>query len=218
MDIIVQGTGIKNYTPNEITLSFDFKTVDSTYEKALELGVKNVETYIELLLSLGFKKEDFKTRSFRVAEEKHYDESTRTYVFDGYAYTQNAKLKFDYDMKKLSTLMELTSKEKNPPIYRINFNIKDDKSIEEEMLSLAYKNAEFQAQAIAKASGVKIVGCKKISFEPFTPDSYSPSIYNDSIMSKSKCCSASTRESIMNVFVPEDVVLDKTIFCQFIAE
>ena len=61
MDIIVQGTGIKNYTPNEITLSFDFKTVDSTYEKALELGVKNVETYIELLLSLGFKKEDFKT-------------------------------------------------------------------------------------------------------------------------------------------------------------
>jgi len=221
MDIIVAGLGEKKFKPDEITLNFDFKTVEKTYEEALEKGVANVDSYLNLLTSMGFKKEEVKTRSFRVSEERHYDDNTRKYIIDGFSYTQNAKLVFDYDMKKLSKLMEETSKANNPPIYRINFNIKDERLAQEELLSLAYENALFQANAIAKASGTKIICCKKTSFQPFEGGesySYSPSVCDGAVMAKAKCCSNSTRDTIQNIFVPEDVSLDVAIFCQFLAE
>ncbi|MBQ8425783.1 MAG: SIMPL domain-containing protein [Clostridia bacterium] len=219
MDIIVEGNGVKYFKPDQITINFDFKTVEKTYDQALENGAINVEKYLNLLISLGFKKEDLKTRSFRVSEERHYDESKRIYVADGFAYSQSAKLTFDYDMERMSTLMEETSKFKNAPIYRISFNIKDNKQAQEELLALAYEDALLQANALAKASGTKVVTCKTVSFQPFDAErGYSSSMYDGAIMSKAKCCSDNARQAIQNVFIPEDVEVDMTIYCQFIAE
>ena len=99
MNIIVQGDGEKNFKPDQIVLDFDFKTSNKNYNEALELGVKNVEIYLDMLISMSFKKEDFKTHSFRVSEDKHYDEQVRKYVKDGYVFTQSVQLKFEYDSK-----------------------------------------------------------------------------------------------------------------------
>lgn len=218
MNIIVQGEGEKNFTPDQIVLDFDFKTSNKEYNQALELGVKNVELYLDLLISMGFKKEDFKTHSFRVSEDKHYDEQVRKYIKDGYMFSQSVQLKFEYDMVKLSTLMEKTAGLENPPTYRINFNVKDDKQATEELLALAYENALFQANAIAKASGKTVTSCLRVSFEPFDSSScYSRTRYEGAAM-MSKCCSNSTMDTIQNVFVPEDVILSTSIYCEFIAE
>lgn len=218
MDIIVEGVGEKNYKPNKITLNFDFKTTKKDYKDALNYGVRYVEKYFELLNSLGFDKEQIKTRSFRVSEDRHYDNKKNDYVFDGYVFSQSATLEFDYDMKKMSEIMDRTSKEENPPIYRISFGVKDDKKVEEEIIALAYTEAEFQANAIAKASGKKVKECVRVSFEPFDTLPVSATRYDtEGYVTRSKCC-MNASESIQNVFVPEDVVVSKTIYCQFITE
>lgn len=219
MEIIVQGIGEKNFKPNQVVLNFDFRTNSTNYNSALELGVKNVAEYLELLISMGFAKEDFKTQSFRVSEDRHYDEETRKYVKDGFVFSQCAKLMFDFDMTKLSILMEKTATLKNPPIYRIVFNVKDDKKATEELLGLAYENALFQATAIAKASGTAIVKCNRISFAPFdASDNCSNSMLDGAVMRKASCCSDRTSETIQNTFIPEDVELSTSVFCEFYAE
>lgn len=218
MEIYVSGTGKKYYKPNQITLNFDFNYKHKDYEFALSCGVENVSNYVLFLENLGFEKEDIKTLSFRVSENRVYNESTRKYEKDGYMFQQKARLSFDYDMKKLSTLMEQTSKQPSPPTYHIEFNLKDDKKAEEEILALAYAEAEFQANAIAKASGKQIKECMKVSFQPFDNLHVSPTVYEGERSLMKASAIGSTREQIQQIFVPEDVLIEKEIYCLFIAQ
>ncbi|MBQ9793164.1 MAG: SIMPL domain-containing protein [Clostridia bacterium] len=218
MDIYVNATGKKFYKPNQITLTFDFNYKSNDYETALSGGVENVTKYVSFLQQQGFNKEDIKTLSFRVSENKIYNEATRKYYPDGFLFQQKANLVFDYDIKKLSTLMEETSKLDTPPVYFIRFNLKNDKSAEEEILALAYKEAEFQAQAIAKASGKQLKECVKVSFTPFESALTSPTLYE-----ADRCCAkaasfGSAREQIQQTFVPEDILVSKEIYCLFVAQ
>lgn len=216
MDIIVEGNGQKDFKPNQVVLSFTFETKDSSYEKALEKGVSNVNEYCKVLYDLGFKNGELKTRSFRVSENRRYDNDKKIYVNEGFIYTQDATLKFDYDMDKLSELMEVTSKSKTAPRYIINFNVKDNKEAQEDILALAYNDAKSQAEAIAKASGNELKECLKISFEPFDTKTYSPTMYEGEMMRKGSI--GSVRENIINTFVPEDITLSATIYCHFITK
>ena len=98
MEIIVEGKGVEYFTPDQVVLNIEFHTKGLSYEEALSEGVKNVQNFVsELLLRNGFNNEDMKTRSFVVREDKKYNESTRTYIFDGYLFNQSATIKFDYD-------------------------------------------------------------------------------------------------------------------------
>lgn len=119
-------------------------------------------------------------------------------------------------MDKLSKLMEVTSKSKNPPRYQIMFNVKDCKKSQEDLLAIAFKDAESQAKSIAKASGKELKECLKVSFEPFDTDNPSQTRYEGEMMYKSK--SSAVRENICNTFVPEDITLSATIYCHFITK
>ena len=218
MDIYVNATGKKYYKPNQITLNFDFNCKNNDYETALSFGVENVTNYVLFLEKQGFKKEDIKTLSFRVTESKIYNEVTRKYEKDGYLFQQRANLTFDYNMEKLSKLMEETSKQKNPPVYYINFNLKDDKTADEEILAIAYNEAEFQAQAIAKASGKQLKECVKVSFEPFENVHISPTVYEREGCFAKAAAIGSTSEQIQQTFVPEDILVSKKIYCLFVAQ
>lgn len=217
MDIIVQGNSKISVKPDLITLYFDFHTKTVKYDVALEEGVKNVEAYLNALIELGFEKESFKTNSFRVTEKTVYNETKRKYEFDGYLFNQNSTLCFDYDMNKLSAIMEMTSKLENAPTYRIVFGLKDNKAFEEELIEKALEDAQFQAKAIAKGCNKKLaLTFKKVSFEPFDTEYCSETKYDTAMYERGEmCCKASVSETISRTFVPEDVVATKTIYCLF---
>ena len=219
MNIIVKGYGRTTKQPDMILLSFDFQTKKRTYEQALSEGVANVEKYFELLKKLSFETKNVKTRSFKVSEARVYDEKLKKYVFDGFNFNQSAKLEFDFDVKRLSELMYETSLQENPPIYRINFTVKDNLELESTVIELAYKDAEFQAGAIAKAAGKNLKGCIKTSFQPFDSDPISATEYGGVNRRMEYAKSASfTPSAIETVFTPEDVEIDKEIYCEFLAE
>lgn len=218
MDITIQGNARKNYKPNQIKLSFTFNEKQKTYEDVLDCGLQKVKQYLDLLVSFGFNKEDMKTDTFRVSENKEYNEAKKTYVLNGYQFTQLATVEMDFDMTKLSTIMEATSKLKNGPSYRVDFQLKQDDKIEEEMLELAYKDAERQAKAIAKAAGKVVKTCAKTSFEPFEANLSSHTQYSGYNHDMQIAKKASISETIQKVFIPQDVVVDETIYCLFIAE
>ena len=112
--------------------------------------------------------------------------------------------------------MEVSSTQEDEKKKKIDIGVKDNKELEEQVLSDAYKDAEFQARAIAKATGkTNSLECIKISFEPFTDPHISQTRFDS--FARMEKCSANLSESIQTVFVPEDVTLEKTIYCHFIA-
>ena len=218
MEIIVEGKGRKFYKPDEVMVDLQFYNKNSSYELALKEGVKSIELFIKNVLEeLNFSKEDLKTRSFRVYEENKYDYNEKIYVHDGFAYTQSANIKFDYNIEIMSKLMDMISKMKNPPKYTIVFNVKDEQSVKSEVLKEAYNKAKERAEAIAIAAGKTLKECVKTDFRPFEEYVNSNTRINQMDYEKSinmvDRASINTEQIITNTFTPEDIEISETLYC-----
>ena len=228
MDIIVEGVGKKFYNPDEVEIKLDFYTRADSYERALENGTKNVENFIDdVLEKMGFNKEIMKTRSFRVYEEKQYDYDRKKYIKLGYAYTQQANIKFNYSINIIAKFMDMVSKLKNPPKYHLLFNVKDIKGCKDEVLAEAYNKAKEKAETIARAAGKELKECVKTNFIPFEESVVSRSSLNsqDMYMEKEMSIGASTfgmakktgvQDTIQTIFTPEDIEITETLYCLWI--
>lgn len=221
MEIIVQGKAEKFYIPDEVLINLEFYTNEKTYEEALSKGSRNVELFIkEVLEVMNIKKESLKTNSFRIYEEKKFDYNKQEEIKLGFAYKQNASLKFDYDIKKISEFMDRTSKMSTYPKYTISFNLKNEEEFKAETIKLAYEDAKKKANKIASASGKELKDCLKTSFKPFEEAVQSNSVLEgDNLMYKtSKINEMSVQDVIQNIFVPEDVSIQETLYCLWLAE
>jgi len=217
MEIIVEGKGIKYFTPDQVIMNFNFITKNNNYEEVLELGSKNVEIFIiDLLEKNGFTNKDLKTKNFVIREETKYNEQTRKYEFDGYSFNQSATLKFCYDKEKMSKIMDEISKLSNPPKYQINFGLKNEEESKKEIIKEAYQDAQNKANEIAEAAGLKLKECVKVDFKPFTTTYISESNFGSNMMySKANLNPA---EVISKTFTPEDIELIETLYCLWLAE
>ena len=223
MDINVEGIGKKVYTPDEVEINLNFYTRADSYESALEKGIGNVKLFInDILEKMNFNKEIMKTRNFRVYEEKKYDYDKKIYIKLGYAYTQQANIKFDYSMNTIAEFMDMVSRLKNPPKYQLAFNIKDIKKCKDEVLSEAYNKAKDKAEIIAKAAGKELKECVKTDFRPFEERVTSRSSLNSQDMYMGKESSidgvkyGGVQETIQTIFTPEDVEITETLYCLWI--
>ena len=209
-------------------MKLDFYTRADSYESALENGAKNVQSFInDVLERMNFNKEIMKTRSFRVYEEKQYDYDRKKYIKLGYAYTQQANIKFDYSMNIIAEFMDMVSKLKNPPKYHLSFNVKDIKGCKDEVLAEAYNKAKEKAETIAKAAGKELKECVKTNFIPFEESVVSRSSLNsqDMYMEKEQSFGASNfdmakktgvQDTIQTIFTPEDIEITETLYCLWI--
>ena len=214
MEISVEGKATLFYTPDMVIMNFNFITKGNSYEEVLNIGVKNVESFInELLKKHGFTNEDLKTNNFIIKEETKYNEDTHKYEFDGYYYNQNAVLKFEYDKEKMAEMMEDISKLSNPPFYQINFGLKDEEKVRKNILTLAYNDALKKAEIISNASGYKLIRCLKTDFRPFTSEYLSQTSINPKMLSMD-----SVSQNIMNIFTPMEIEITEVLYCLWITE
>ena len=176
---------------------------------------------------MNFNKEIMKTRSFRVYEEKQYDYDRKKYIKLGYAYTQQANIKFNYSINIIAKFMDMVSKLKNPPKYHLLFNVKDIKGCKDEVLAEAYNKAKEKAETIAKAAGKELKECVKTNFIPFEESVVSRSSLNsqDMYMEKEQSFGASNfdmakktgvQDTIQTIFTPEDIEITETLYCLWI--
>ena len=225
MDIMVEGTGIRYYRPDQAEISLNFYTKTGSYESALEEGTRDVQVFIEKVLEqMQFSKEDLKTRNFRVYEEKRFDYEKKIEIKYGFAYTQGATLKFDYDINVVAEFMDRVSKLENPPKYTIAFNVRNEQQSKNEAMAEAYNKAKEKAEAIAKSAGKTLKECIKVDFRPFEERVYSRSTLGSGVFEAEtsdfnmKARKMSTQDTITNIFTPEDIEISETLYCLWIAE
>ena len=165
---MLEGRWLRYYRPEEVEISLNFYTKTNSYETALENGTRDVQIFIsEILEKMNFEKDNLKTRSFRVYEETRYDYERKVEIKCGFAYTQSATLKFDYNIDVVAEFLERTSKLSNPPQYTIGFTVKNIQESKNEALADAYNMAREKAEAIAKAARKTLKECIKTDFRPF---------------------------------------------------
>lgn len=225
MDIMVEGTGIRYYRPDQAEINLNFYTKTGFYESALEEGTRDVQVFIEKVLKqMQFSKEDLKTRNFKVYEEKRFDYEKKIEIKYGFAYTQGATLKFDYDINIVAEFMDRVSKLENPPKYTIAFNVKNEQQSKNEAMAEAYNKAKEKAEAIAKSAGKTLKECVKVDFRPFEERVYSRSTLGSGVFEAEtsdfnmKARKMSTQDTITNIFTPEDIEISETLYCLWIAE
>ena len=210
MKINVVGYAKKEVLPDEVEICFTFNRKSETYEGAVELGTKSVDDYLKFLKAFGFQKDEFKTCNLRVSENKEYDESKRKYVSVGYVYTQTVKLKFDYDVKILADIMEQTSKLEFAPEYTVRFDVKNKDKLSYELYGEAVADAKNQAEIIAKASGLNLSVCKRIStnLTDNAIELYSETSFNGERM----MCKSAVSNMVQNNFTPEEITVETKLY------
>ena len=217
MEIYVEGVGKTTITPDQVSIFLNFNLSNKSYETAVQNGTNQVAQTTQVLKTLGFDAKQIKTRTMRVDEDKIYDDRTRSYISNDFTFRQTIILTFDYDLDKITKLIEAISHDAFAPTYKLQFGIKDNLSAQEKVLKLAYQNAETQANIIAAASGAKIKCCKKISFQPFenaflsTTDCAEMRCYSNAV-------AKSIQSNIVESFTPEDIEIRKSLFCIFETE
>ena len=229
MDINVRGTATARFTPELVVVTLTFTAKESKYEKVVERGTEAVNAFVSQVLSeLADSKDSMKTHSYRIQETYQYQPGKKS-SFDGYSFTQSARIEFNYDVKKMALFVELVSKLKNPPAYLISFEVKDEDAYKNQVLSEAAKKAKATAKAIADAVGISLVKCVKADYKPFDEFLTSNSRIRSGdfggigntgqlpVMIDSKAA-MSVSENIQNTFTPEDIIISETIYCLWLAE
>ena len=200
MEIHVEGEALEYVIPDQVILNIEFKKKGESYNAVLNKGIESVKTFIEqILIPNSIDKEELKTRSFTIEEDKKYNNKLKKYEKVGFLFNQEAVLRFDYDKILLAAIMISLSNLKNPPLCYVEFGLKDKKEVQKNILSKAYEDAKIKAEAIAIASKKKLKDCIKTK-------SNSEFISNFAIQEGIITSSLEVQtKNIVNTLIPEDI-------------
>ena len=113
----------------------------------------------ELFVSLGFKKDDLKTRNFDIDTKyesyKAKDQSWKKRLI-GYTYTHHMLIEFDADNKKLGEILYALAHSVITPEISIEYTVSDPEKHKDELLKNAIEDSKHKAEVLANAANVKL--------------------------------------------------------------
>ena len=207
--ITVKGQGKVSASPDLVVLSMVLESRDLTYEKAMDNAARDIETLNTAVESAGFEKKALKTTSFNVRTDYEYKRNSygdSERVFSGYVVTQDLKLEFDFDSKKLAETLSVVGSCPAHPKINIQFTVKDPTAIKEEMLRLAVENAKRKAEILCDAAGEQLGELLSIDYNWGELNIYSDTRYDmeESCLAAPMVCGGVDME-------PDDIKLGDTV-------
>lgn len=166
--ITVKGRGNVSAPPDWIKITMSLEAEDIDYHKTMDMAAMQLKELRSCLLEYGFKKQDIKTASFNIdTSYENIKDSQGNYkrIFKGYRCSQKLYIGFEADNKKLSKILFALSYCEARPEFSIKYQIKDQKSLKEEMLKNAILDAKEKSKVIAEAAGVEIGHIIRIDYD-----------------------------------------------------
>lgn len=230
MQIFVSGEAKKAFAPDQIIASADFSFHAKTYQEALADGVKRVQSYIQAITeNTDFAPEDFRTTAYTIREHfivnrieaktaEDLDKKLEKRISDGFYFTQNLSITFDYDRERLAKLMTLSSRLHDAPALHFYFGLKDPESKRRELIGLAYEAAHLKAEALATAANKNLRDCVRVDIDQTANgrSSYATGAAfrgADTAMLRSNDDFENTLKAIDETFKPDNITLSKRIDC-----
>ncbi len=181
MQITVKGEASRAVAPDQIIASVTFREHANSYDEVLQKGVQSVKDYLYFIESnTDFTAADFKTHAYNIHEEfttNHLDAKTEQdlskqltrRVSNGFYFTQQAYLEFDYNRERLAKLLVLTSKADGKPRFSIDFSLKDPKAYQRGLIGDAYHDAQLKAETLAAAANKHLRDCIHVDLDSTSP-------------------------------------------------
>lgn len=157
--IQIKGVGRIRKTPDTIIISMKVEALDRIYKSAVDSAEEQLQNVREGLANIGFKKEDLKTRDFKIDSsynERRNVDGDYERTFAGYKVKHSLSLAFPLDMKRLDEVISALSMSLANPGISISFALADVEGAKKEILESATKDAKEKAEILCNASNVKL--------------------------------------------------------------
>lgn len=202
--ITIKGIGNVSVKPDFIAVTMKLETKDKDYDKTMELAAEKIDNLNKSLEQIGFEKNSVKTTNFNVRtnyESVKTNNGSYHSVFCGYVCSHNLKVEFDFDTKRLSSVLSAISQCVSKPEFSISFTVKDPTEISRELLISAAGNAREKAEVLCNASGVKLGELTNIDYNWGEINVYSNTNYR-----VERQCKMETKAFLANIDIePEDI-------------
>lgn len=174
MEINVIGIGKGSFASNEVILNVNIRARGNTYDEALRNGSSTVDNLINtVLIPNGFKDEDLETSDFSITQNVKYNSEENTYENDGYLYSQNATLRFDYDNEILSNIaVSISSMNKESIDFFFSFGLKNQDMIQNSLICKAFRDGKAKAEVIANCAEKVLGDCVKAELNTMFPTAF----------------------------------------------
>lgn len=155
----ITGKGKVSVKPDIIRLNMTMEESYKEYEVTLRQSSETTKILKELFVSLGFKNDDLKTRSFDINTKyesyKAKDQSWKKRLI-GYTYTLHMLIEFDADNKKLGEILYALAHSVITPEISIEYTVSDPEKHKDKLLKNAIEDSKHKAEVLANAADVKL--------------------------------------------------------------
>lgn len=155
----ITGRGKVSVKPDIIRLNMTMEESYKEYEVTLSQSSETTKMLKELFVSLGFKKDDLKTRSFDIDTKyesyKAKDQSWKKRLV-GYTYTHRMLIEFDADNKKLGEILYTLAHSVITPEISIEYTVSDPEKHKDQLLKNAIEDSKHKAEVLANAANVEL--------------------------------------------------------------
>lgn len=155
----ITGKGKVSVKLDIIRLNMTMEESYKEYEVTLSQSSETTKILKELFVSLGFKKDDLKTRSFDIDTKyesyKAKDQSWKKKLV-GYTYTHRMLLEFNADNKKLGEILYALAHSVIAPEISIEYTVSDPEKHKDELLKNAIEDSKHKAEVLANAADIEL--------------------------------------------------------------
>lgn len=155
----ITGKGKISVKPDRIRLNMIMEESYKEYEVTLSQSSDTTKILKELFVSLGFKKDDLKTKSFDIDTKnesyKAKDQSWKKRLV-GYTYTHRMLIEFDADNKKLGEILYALAHSVITPEISIEYTVSDPEKHKDQLLKNAIEDSKHKAEVLANAANVEL--------------------------------------------------------------
>ena len=155
----ITGKGKVSVKPDIIRLNMTMEESYKEYELTLRQSSETIKILKELFVSLGFKNDDLKTRSFDINTKyesyKAKDQSWKKRLI-GYTYTHRMLIEFDADNKKLGEILYALAHSVITLEISIEYTVSDPEKHKDKLLKNAIEDSKHKAEVLANAADVEL--------------------------------------------------------------
>lgn len=214
--IKISATARASKEPDQVELDISFYGECEEKEECIAQYNKDVATVLTALERVGFEKGSIKQSGFKVYPHKENvyekvgddedDYYYRTETVKGYEYESHATVLMDADENLYGNAWLALLETDGSFSFQFGFKLKDEASVEKELLASAVEQARSRAEILARAAGAKLG--RIASIEHTVRNSFDG--YADHYL----CCedsymSAPSRKDMIPDFNPDDI----TVYC-----
>lgn len=166
----VTGQGVVYLAPDIAYINIGVHTENPSASDAVAENNLQTQQLIETLRQNGIDPKDIQTTNFSIFLNYNYTpEGTRG---DAFYVVENTVLVTVRDLSKIGALLDAAVKAGANNVYGIQFDIADKTEAAKKAREEAFKNAQQQAEEVAKLSGVTLGTIQNISFSESYPGPY----------------------------------------------